>query len=78
MTESSIARQNLMDNANYRPFCGNLIPREVRHSCYGPRTELRPDGQFICPNCKWVSTFPADFIKRYKERHNLIKNPYEK
>lgn len=71
MTESSIVRQNLMDNVNYRPYCGNPRIRSIRFGCYNPRTVRRADGQFICPNCKWVSSFPADFLKRYKEKHNL-------
>lgn len=66
MQEESIVRQNLMDDKNYRPYCGNII-----NFCYNPRTELRTDGQFICPNCKWISSFPDDFVKRYKEKHNI-------
>ena len=66
MTEESIVRQNLMDNVNYRPYCGR------DRGCYNPRTEYRPyDSQFICPHCKWISAFPEDFIKRYKEKHKL-------
>lgn len=26
--------------------------------------------QFQCPYCGWVSSFPEDFIKRYKEKWN--------
>jgi rubredoxin len=65
MTEESIVRQNLMDNVNYRPYCGNTYK-----GCSQPRTEYRTyDSQFICPECKWISAFPEDFIKRYKEKH---------
>lgn len=67
MKELSIVRQNLMDDKNYRPYCGAIIS-----FCYNPRTELRPDGQFICPNCKWISSYPDDFVKRYKEKHGLV------
>jgi len=70
MKETSIVRQNIMDDKNYRPYCGNAIS-EVGSPCYLPRTELRTDGQFICPNCKWISNFEPDFIKRYKEKHNI-------
>lgn len=67
MKETSIVRQNLMDDKNYRPYCGSNIIND----CYNPRTELRPDGQFICPNCKWISKFDNDFVKRYKQKHGL-------
>jgi len=67
MEETSIVRQNLMDDKNYRPYCGS-----THLGCYGPRVEYRvSDGQFICPNCKWISSFPEDFIKRYKQKHSL-------
>ena len=66
MTEETIVRQNLMDNVNYRPYCGSS------ERCSNPRTEYRTlDSQFICPECKWISTFPENFIKRYKEKHKL-------
>lgn len=66
--EITIVRRNLMANVNYRPYCGETS----NHNCYHPRTEYRPsDSQFICPNCKWVSSFPKDFIDRYKNKHNL-------
>jgi rubredoxin len=69
--EETIVRQNLMDDPNYRPYCGNM------DNCYNPRTQYRPiDGQFICPNCKWISQFPADFVARYRAKHNINK-PYE-
>ena len=58
MKEESILGQNLIDDKNYRPYCGAVIS-----FCYNPRTELRPDGQFIFPNCKWISSFPEDLIK---------------
>lgn len=67
MTEETIVRENLMTVKDYRPYCGN----SSKDGCYNPRTQLRPDGQFICPNCKWISKFPDDFIKRYKAKWNL-------
>ena len=70
MTESSIVRQNLMDNKNYRPYCMNQGARGKGDGCYNPRMEYRSvDGQFICPHCKTITEFPEDFIKRYKEKH---------
>lgn len=67
MGKQSIVRQNLMKDINYRPYCGS-----TNLNCYSPRTHYREsDGQFICPNCKWISKFPQDFIKKYKEKHNL-------
>ena len=72
MQEDSIVRQNLMDNINYRPYCGNNTPRHLSTGCTNPRTEYRTiDSQFICPECKWISSFPEDFIKRYKIKHSL-------
>jgi len=72
MKEETIVRQNLIDNINYRPYCGNNAPRGRLGRCSNPRTEYRTyDSQFICPECKWISAFPEDFIKRYKEKHNL-------
>ena len=72
MKELSIVRRNLLNDVNYRPYCGNDGNRSEIGGCYNPRTEYRPvDGQFICPHCKWISSFPADFIKEYKEKHNL-------
>ena len=71
MTEETIVRQNLMDNVNYRPYCGNIHLSKYG-LCYNPRTQFRSiDGQFICPNCKSISQFPDDFIKRYREKHNV-------
>jgi hypothetical protein len=65
MTEDSIIRENLMEDKNYRPYC------EVNNqSCYMPRT-IWTGEQFLCPNCKWRSDFPKEFIDRYKLKHNL-------
>ena len=57
MKEASIVRQNLMDNKDYRPYCGNT--HFVR---------LIWDGeQFTC-SCGYRTEFPEDFIKRYKAK----------
>jgi rubredoxin len=65
MQEEKIVRKNLINDVNYRPYCG-------ADDCYNPRTQYREvDSQFICPNCKWISQFPSDFIDRYKEKHKL-------
>ncbi len=64
MKEETIVMENLIDNINYRPYCG------TDKRCSRPRTEYRSfDSQFICPECKWISSFPKDFINRYKEKH---------
>ncbi len=53
-----------MNEANYTPYCGG-------DNCYMPRTVFRPiDGQFICPNCKWISNLPKEFIDRYRLKWN--------
>jgi len=68
MSQHSIVRKNLLADKNYRPYCGN----DKKDACYNPRTERREiDGQFICPNCKWVSKFPPDFIRDYNTVHHL-------
>jgi len=65
--KNSIVGQNLLADVNYRPYCGSNDK-----SCYNPRTVYKPvDGQFICPHCKWISKFPEDFVKLYKETHKL-------
>lgn len=71
MKEDSIVRENLMNDRSYRPYCGNNVARQDIGGCYNPRTQLRPDGQFICPNCKRISEFPKDFVDRYKAKHGL-------
>lgn len=62
--ENSIVRKNLMADKNYTPYCGS-----ERCHLLMPRTNFNGQ-QFTC-KCGWVSTFPQDFIKRYKEKHNL-------
>jgi len=71
MTEETIVRQNLMDDVNYRPYCGNTHPSHSPLGCNNPRAERIPDLQFKCPNCGWTSSFPEEFITRYKLKHNL-------
>lgn len=60
--EESTVRINLMNDENYTPYCGNW------HCKYqSPRTNWdKEKSQFTC-KCGWVSEFPADFIKRYKD-----------
>lgn len=64
MKEITIVRENLMNNKNYSSYCGAV-------SCIYrmPRT-LWNGEQFEC-KCGWKSSFPEDFISRYKEKHNL-------
>lgn len=64
MKEITIVRENLMTERGYTPYCGNT-------NCHfrNPRTKFTGE-QFEC-KCGWFSTFPARFIKRYKEKWNL-------
>jgi hypothetical protein len=65
MKEMTIIRNNLINEKGYSPYCGSIDP-----VCSMPRTYFNGN-QFICPNCGWVSKFPDDFIKRYKEKWNI-------
>lgn len=67
MKEETIVRENLMNEPNYSPYCGNPISRMVKGGCDNPRTKFN-GSQFICPHCNWVSEFPTEFIQRYKAR----------
>lgn len=58
----SIVRRNLMNVEGYSPYCGG--------DCILPRTIFNGE-QFECPCCDWVSKFPADFIKEYKEKWGI-------
>ena len=59
-----IARNNLMNEEGYSPYCGGNC-REM------PRTKFnRTLGQFFC-SCGWISKFPEDFIKEYKTKWNI-------
>jgi hypothetical protein len=72
MTESSIVRQNMMDDPAYRGYCGNDISRSLPNGCDNPRTVWIKDlKQFKCPHCGWTSQYPSDFIQRYITKHNL-------
>ena len=55
----STVRKNLLEDKYYTPYCGycDKMPRTVKFG-----------DQFKCPNCAWVSQFPADFIKEYKNK----------
>lgn len=69
MKELTIVRENLMNEKGYTGYCGNNIPRPERGGCSNPRTKWIPAlNQFLCPECGWVSQYPDDFIKRYKEK----------
>jgi predicted RNA-binding Zn-ribbon protein involved in translation (DUF1610 family) len=60
----SIIRRNLMTQPDYSPYCGNGM------RCTMPRTRF--DGeQFVCPQCRWRSQFPDDFIAEYKAKWNI-------
>lgn len=68
MKEETVVRENLMNDRNYRPYCG------AEHCTHGmPRTKYNQElGQFRCP-CGWVSVYPKEFIERYKEKWGLGK-----
>jgi len=55
-------RNNLLEDKYYTPYCGADM-------CNGrwPRT-IKAGEQFKCPVCSWVSQFPDDFIKEYKNK----------
>jgi hypothetical protein len=72
MTELTIVRENLMNKPDYTGYCGNNIARHKPDGCSNPRTRyIKGLGQFQCPECGWISQYPDDFIKRYKEKWNL-------
>lgn len=56
----SIIRENLMTIEGYTPYCGDLCSTM-------PRTKFNGT-QFYCPNCNWRSSFPEEFIQKYKTK----------
>ena len=70
MTEKTIVRENLMTVEGYKPYCGNNVSRFAIGGCSNPRVKWTGE-QFKCPECGWLSEYPADFIERYKKRWNL-------
>jgi hypothetical protein len=71
MTEITIVRENLMNEKGYSPYCGNDLSRNTKGGCDNPRTKFNGE-QFVCPKCGWLSKFPQEFIKRYKEKWGLL------
>lgn len=67
--EKTIVRENLMTQEGYTPYCGNNPPINIRQ-CSMPRTFFNGE-QFVCPCCGWISTFPKDFIDRYKSKWSI-------
>ena len=59
----STIRENLMKEVGYSPYCGNMCR-------IMPRTNFNGK-QFVCPDCGWVSSFPEEFIKDYKEKWGI-------
>lgn len=53
-----------MNREGYSPYCGNPNCRIM------PRTHFN-GSQFVCHVCGWKSSFPEEFITRYKKRWNL-------
>ena len=60
----SIIRDNLINQKGYTPYCGNWECGRM------PRSEFNGE-QFKCPQCSWVSDFPKEFIKKYKDKWGL-------
>jgi hypothetical protein len=69
MKELTVVRENLMTIPDYTGYCGNNISSFDKGGCHNPRTKWN-GSQFICPECGWISQYPDDFIKRYKEKWN--------
>ena len=60
--ENPIVRENMMEDKNYTPYCGAKFCSKNM-----PRTFWN-GSQMEC-RCGWVSKFPDDFIKNYKNKH---------
>lgn len=67
----STVRKNLINQLGYSPYCGNMISRDLKGGCDNPRTKFNGE-QFVCPKCGWVSSFPEDFIKKYKQKWGIV------
>ena len=73
MTENTVIRENLMTQEGYSPYCGSDIPRDFVNGCDNPRTKYNSKlNQFVCPHCGFTTRFAPDFIKRYKEKWNIV------
>lgn len=72
--ETSIVRNNLMNEPGYSPYCGSVFPEHPNyHTCSAPRMSWDKGlSQFKCPCCGWVTELPADFIERYKAKWNKL------
>lgn len=70
--EDSIVRDNLINRAGYSPYCGDKLckPRTTYSPERWPRTKFNGK-QFVCQKCGWTSSFPDDFIQRYKEKWGI-------
>lgn len=62
--ETSIVRENLMTRKGYTPYCGSSkVPTCMYRTTFNGQ-------QFKC-KCGWISSFPDDFIFRYKVKWDL-------
>ncbi|MCK9429372.1 MAG: hypothetical protein M0R17_05170 [Candidatus Omnitrophica bacterium] len=52
-----------MIKKDYSPYCGNSCKTMPRIVFNGK--------QFICPHCRWISSFPKEFILKYKLKWNI-------
>ena len=71
--DTDTVRRNMMQDVSYRSYCGSVFPGHPNyHTCSSPRMAWRVSlNQMQCPDCGWVTEFPADFIARYKAAHKL-------
>lgn len=56
MTEKTTVRQNMIDDKNYRPYCGQC------------RIMPRIDKDFKCPTCGKVAVYDPEFMARYNKK----------
>lgn len=61
--EMSFVRENLMNDKDYRPYCGEPKCRSFARTIWKGK-------QFQC-NCGWQSEFADDFISEYKSKWNI-------
>lgn len=65
--DRTIVRSNLLTRKGYTPYCGNNKAARNVGGCNNPRTIFNGN-QFCCPRCGYETSFPEDFIKRYKDK----------
>lgn len=66
---STTVRNNLLNDANYKPYCGNFKCNTM------PRAEKIGLCVYKCPSCGWVSNLSELFINHFVEHHGGNKCP---